>query len=390
MKLLFQLGRDIEIAKIELCQVLKKYNFVYEILSDEDNILIIDAQVDDSFGFNEIQNSLASTIRIAHVLYTDKIFSISGLYRVDIFLSKKSNVALNSHGVSGDEYKYILKEFKEWGKKQSYKIQFKQIQGSKDVDPKRFHSWNLDNGFELFVAKIKSGFVVSKTLTCTNPNEYILKDTKRPDRFFTHGTSFRLAKTMVNILGLSEGKTFVDPFCGTGTFLIEGLLNKNSVIGIDNDLELINASKRNINWFIKEYKISNNFTYELIHNDSRYVKLFADGSVFEPYMGPFLKSTPNSLKASKIMMELNHLYSDIFKNLNSSLPIGSKVVCILPFLKSYQNEIFDIKVGKVIKDNGFKFLDFKKEYNLDILNPLIYSTPDGSRIGRKLYVVQKS
>ena len=74
-----------------------------------------------------------------------------------------------------------------------------------------------------------------------------------------YNTSFRLVSIMINLLGQPKGKTIVDPFCGTGTFLIEGLIKNFNVVGIDNSKEMIEASNKNVSWAIKEFKLSSRY-----------------------------------------------------------------------------------------------------------------------------------
>ena len=54
----------------------------------------------------------------------------------------------------------------------------------------------------------------------------------------------KLARTMVNLL--HPAKTITDPFCGTGTILVEAALMKLHPIGYDIDPQMISLSKKNL------------------------------------------------------------------------------------------------------------------------------------------------
>lgn len=61
-----------------------------------------------------------------------------------------------------------------------------------------------------------------------------------------HEIDIKLARCMVNLSGLKEGKTLCDPFCGTGTILLEAESMGISSIGIDFDKIMCKITKKNL------------------------------------------------------------------------------------------------------------------------------------------------
>ncbi len=59
----------------------------------------------------------------------------------------------------------------------------------------------------------------------------------------------RLARFMVNLARVREGATILDPFCGTGTILMEAALMGMHVFGSDIDARMIEASRVNFRKF---------------------------------------------------------------------------------------------------------------------------------------------
>ena len=57
---------------------------------------------------------------------------------------------------------------------------------------------------------------------------------------------------MINLIGLKEGETLCDPFCGTGTTLLESESMGINAIGIDFDENMCQKSKENLE--INNYK----------------------------------------------------------------------------------------------------------------------------------------
>ncbi len=58
-----------------------------------------------------------------------------------------------------------------------------------------------------------------------------------------------LARGMLNIAGLREGENFLDPFSGTGTFLIEGFRMGLNGFGIDRNSKMVSGGNDNLQYF---------------------------------------------------------------------------------------------------------------------------------------------
>jgi tRNA (guanine10-N2)-dimethyltransferase len=72
--------------------------------------------------------------------------------------------------------------------------------------------------------------------------------TKRPKkvRKHPHELDWKLARVMINLIGLKEGETVCDPFCGTGTILLEAESMGIKSIGVDFDKKMYEISKENL------------------------------------------------------------------------------------------------------------------------------------------------
>jgi tRNA (guanine10-N2)-dimethyltransferase len=74
-------------------------------------------------------------------------------------------------------------------------------------------------------------------------------DVRNPGKrdFFHPGVMMpRMARALVNIAGVQQGYTLLDPFCGTGGILIEAHLLGARGIGSDFDLLMVRGSRQNI------------------------------------------------------------------------------------------------------------------------------------------------
>lgn len=394
---LFLLGRDKDLSKLEIAVYLHKHNISYSVIANSEKYLILDFNKDHNF--EGLTKELGGLVRVSKVyLDTSKIKSNKEIInKLDFDSPKKFNYTISTIDVSEEELEIVEDMLKQAFKQERSKAVYKKpVTHSKKkskeninyiANPDNYFSWKINDGLELFVVKFDNKFYFAKTMSCFNPKDNIFKDKNRPVIKEMYNTSFRLVSIMINLLGQSKGKTIVDPFCGTGTFLIEGLIKNFNVVGIDNSKEMIEASNKNVSWAIKEFKLSGR--HKLIQGDSTKTRFSADACVFEPYMGPFLKKALNIDKARTIVKELNGIYYDVFTNLNNNLLKNARVVCILPDFKTYDNKIISINRG-VYERNGFSLVDVSAlNPKLELQNPIAYTTPSGSMINRKIYILEK-
>jgi len=396
---LFLLGRDSSLSKLELSIYLEKEKINYKINKEEDNYLLI-----DFLGYNinstKMITDLGGITRIANIYHTSKTIDEKLINKLD-FLNKKSfNYSLSTIDIDEDEIEEVNEIIKAYFREEKAKAVYKKpkllpvIKGKQKlvrrdiINPDNVMSWGLlKNGFELFILKIDGEYVFAKTIACSSSNDYIFKDKNRPIKKDLFSTSFRLTKIMLNILGLPSGRTIVDPFCGVGTFLIDGLIQGYDVIGIDKNNEMIAGARKNIAWAEKQFKIEGR--NKLIIGDSTKVFFKADAACFEPYMGPFLDSRPNENRVRQILSEIVPLYSAVFDNLALNLKGKGRVVCVLPEFQTYDDKVIRLP-EKVFLAHGFKMVSSNElSSKLHVVNPIPYNTPSGSKILRNIYILEK-
>jgi len=75
-----------------------------------------------------------------------------------------------------------------------------------------------------------------------------MKERKRPTKTkkYPHELDWKLTRVMINLIGLKKGQTLCDPFCGTGTTLLESESMGINAIGIDFDQKMCEISKENL------------------------------------------------------------------------------------------------------------------------------------------------
>ena len=75
-----------------------------------------------------------------------------------------------------------------------------------------------------------------------------IKEKSRPKKIknYPHELDWKLTRAMINLTGLKEGETVCDPFCGTGTTLLEAESMGIHAIGLDFDEKMCEIAKDNI------------------------------------------------------------------------------------------------------------------------------------------------
>ena len=193
----------------------------------------------------------------------------------------------------------------------------------------------------------------------------------------------KLARMMVNLASPDSNSRLLDPFCGSGTILMEAvLIGVKHIFASDISPAAISNSEANLEWLFRKYNLNRqNFNLKLQIADIRNLEKISglsavDAIVTEPFLGPPLYMPPDENQSKNIIAQLSPLYRDsliIFRRLLSS---GGKIVMIFPFIRGRDNIYFLDK--KIIQNSNFR-----------ILNSFLYSSP-GQFIGREIIVMEKS
>jgi tRNA G10 N-methylase Trm11 len=187
----------------------------------------------------------------------------------------------------------------------------------------------------------------------------------------------KLAQTMINLSQVKEGATVYDPFCGTGTVLIEAVLMGHKAIGSDIDPRMIEYSERNLRDLKVEAEV-------FVHDAAQ--KIRASGSsvtecdvaVTEGYLGPPRKTLPSTEARRDTFNELADLYQKFFGWIKAE-----KVVITFPvYLENGQPKYFSSgKILSKVEKLGWKVISQVKEGG-----KLVYFRP-GQIVGREIVVL---
>src|SRR3989338_10443783 len=339
MKYIFVLGRDRELSVLEVISFLKARDVKYEFVSRNNEFLVLDI---NSFAFTA--DNFGGVVKIGKEFSIDQLKFSENTVTYSFFGSEK-----------------VKDSFKQLFKKEGIKGIFRKYD-------------NKPTTFDLEVIEMNK--TLFRIFSVSNPKKYKTRDENRPEFDEKKVISIRLAKILIN---LSQArKELLDPFCGCGTILQEGLLNGLNVLGIDKS---IYDGQHNIHWVKKEFSLKNKF--KIIKGDAKKLSTYfnkVEAIVTEPYLGPYWRKTPSQKEAYRAMKKLQKMYFQFL--LEASKIVQGKVVVIVPIIKAFGKTV-GMDFEALIQDTGFRAVVFEEAQN-----PVVYDLKD-SWIKREIWVLEK-
>jgi tRNA G10 N-methylase Trm11 len=202
----------------------------------------------------------------------------------------------------------------------------------------------------------KRDTVIGTTIAVHNPFEFQKRDLDKPVQRKIFGISPRVAKIMVNLTRCTPGKVFLDPFCGVGTLLMEALLARAKVVGVDINRWCVESAKRNLDWTSREYSVAD-ADYVVLQGDVR--KLASkigndiDCIATEPDLGPALREVPTTTYAQKIIENLQPLFEDFLGESYEIMRPGAYLAVVTPFVKTRSNKPVTMDIQRIAQNIGF-------------------------------------
>jgi tRNA (guanine10-N2)-dimethyltransferase len=117
---------------------------------------------------------------------------------------------------------------------------------------------------------------------------------------------------MINLAAVKSGELILDPFCGSGTVLLEALTLGYQARGFDREKNAIDNTNNNLIWYQRNYPLLQAPLVELGRVEklaSRLEENSVAAIVTEPYLGPALKRSLGREALVAIRSELENLYS---------------------------------------------------------------------------------
>ncbi len=231
----------------------------------------------------------------------------------------------------------------------------------------------IEKGAEICVLAGKESVYIAKTLRVQDFEDYGRRDYQRPIRDEKQGMiPPKVAQVMLNLVNAQSGDTLIDPFCGIGTIVQEGVLLGFKMLGTDINKQAISGSEKNLEWFRNRYKISPG-KYHLDTYDAKEVSAVVEklkligafkevrGVVTEGFLGPMYSEFPKMPDIEKNFKELGTLYKESFAEFAKFLPAGSRIILCIPAYKKGKTDYVLFPSLDFAKNLGYNNVDIIPE-----------------------------
>lgn len=197
--------------------------------------------------------------------------------------------------------------------------------------------WSHQQPLEILVVFHQQQWWLARTLTCSDPDEWTRRDRGKP--YAEHKKGLlppKVGRMMLNVaLGPIETRdpksgVVYDPFCGSGTILMEARTLGYATYGSDLDSAAVAGTEQNCSWqetFEPNLPAVMLRTTEVTQAPTALQPIH--WLVTEPFLG---RQTPQVDQISGVLRGLEKLYWGAFRHWTSLLAPGAQVVIVLPRL----------------------------------------------------------
>ncbi len=234
---------------------------------------------------------------------------------------------------------------------------------------------------------------IGKTAATQDYKEWGRRDFGRPAADAVSGMlPPKIARLMVNLAGVEPtDATLLDPFCGSGTVLMEAsVIGVGKLIGQDIETKAVADTQKNMEWVGAEADVSQGDAQTI---STRVLKESVDLVVTEPYLGPPRKQKLTQEELTKALRDLTKLYDTAFASLYKVLKPGGRCVISFPVFEGETARVF-MPMKAALEKMGFTVLPIVPESAPSILRErtpnggLLYRRPDAF-VSRDIVVLKK-
>lgn len=361
MQYAFILGRVYTLSIAELFEVLSKLNVPIKITAASLEVLIIETE--NSLDAEKLQKTLGGTIKILKIVDVVKKREQDSVNFALEYYFKPSKIKTDFLKGSGGKIQFGVSLYmldmtaRLFGEPKRLGMFIKRAMQDSGASIRlvlpEFNSLALASvvvtknllitkGAEICVLVGRDVVYVAKTLVVQDFEDYGRRDYQRPMRDEKQGMiPPKVAQIMLNLAGANSGDTMLDPFCGIGTLVQEGVLLGYKMLGTDINPKAIAGSEKNLEWFRNRYKIAKG-KFHVDVSDARSVNEMVEklkgiaaikniqAVVTEGYLGPLFSEYPEKSEIIATFKELTELYAASFAEFNKFLKTGSRIVLCLP------------------------------------------------------------
>jgi tRNA G10 N-methylase Trm11 len=384
---------------------LAEYRAVRPSLNDAPRLMANGAVVDDpEWDGAGLMNRLGGTVKLGDILISEKLTEINA-ERIAALCKEHprgNNISFGFSVIGGTPGAHRTLE--------RLPLHVKRALAARDVKSRWVTSKDSPSLSPAAVAKLKLttegyDFVllvegdhahIGLTTHVQDADAWSLRDYGRPARDDEAGMlPPKLARMMVNLARVDTNSTLLDPFCGSGTVLMEAAMMTDTarIIGSDVDPKQVADTNMNTEWLIEkgilkpaDKKRVTAFVDDVKSLGSKLDPLSVDRVVTEGNLGPPLRGSEPQKVLDKNRDTISELWRTSLTALTPLLKPGARLVIVWPSFKT-ANALSRVKLDDECAGLGYRVTNPLAGWD-DTDAPLIYHR-EGQKVARRIVVLER-
>ena len=333
-----------ELSRLELITALRKLGTEHRIESYEESFCILEAN-----DLVKTAKYLGGAFKIGEIVAEaqDENLFIGKLYATKMFewLDQKASWGLSLYGINNnldpdfvqDVQNVLGEKIRGAGARKAKKVLPDITSVNEGIRELSSGIVAEKNVIDVQLLKSKDSLFLALTIATIPSTSFQERDLKRPYQNSTISLSPRIARMLVNMTMLNEGQRLLDPFCGTGTILMEAAVLNINVIGFDKDSQKIKGTWQNINWLRSTGRISKNVHAKLQRGDARDLRFLGresiDAIATEPILLPALERFPSAEEAKDMLLNSFKTHREFLRSAEYVLKKSGKIALVIPYIR---------------------------------------------------------
>jgi tRNA G10 N-methylase Trm11 len=309
-----------------------------------------------SWDADWLMSKLGGTIKLGDIIYQGPLTKLNSSLIADLLAPANANTegkrsldfGLTIYGSKSVQNKFFKLpiQLKKDLRAKGYSVRWVTGKGGEPLSPAAVAKCKLCDSPNADLCLMVEGDTayLGKATNVQSADAWSKRDYDRPKRDSKNGMlPPKLARMMVNLAQIPSDGVILDPFCGSGTILMEAALatDAKQIIGSDIEAKQIQYTEANNNWLVQEKIISNKDAkrFRVFATDVKDIQNFLapksiDTIITEGYLGPPLHGTESKKTLEQNANQILELWIDSLKALRPILKPKVKLVIVTP---EYQN-----------------------------------------------------
>ena len=256
---------------------------------------------------------------------------------MESYLEDKSNVSLSGYEIGVDDYEDLVRSMLDGVRVAGLrKVRLLRPKGNELLSEQVLTRKSLD----IVAFPYHGGFALGPTAWVSDSATMRQSGTRRPVPHSEISLSPRLARTLVNLAGLKPGQTLLDPFCGSGTILVEAYGKSLRCLGVDSRVSRVQEARENIRWSGAGVADRG---YDIRKGDARELSSMLKGTkvdaiVTEPLLLPPLHARPKTSTGRVMIEESANVYNDALASMAESIHSEGRIVVVVPVIQTMEGD----------------------------------------------------